>query len=235
MSAFKYIDSVKVIGNTSTPKALLILIHGLSNREEQWIRLCEEVYTKEMPDLLCMLPQAQEHEVTLLKRSATSWYDIVKPATEVADKEGVLGSAKEILDYVNSECKNNGWGPLPTVFGGFSQGGLVSLTATLINASTDGGVAVKGVASLCGFMGSQSALFGLSDTKPKPFSFGVFHGAEEKIVPLPMIKGASEAVKSALGDGICVGPYIEYPGLDHAMNDQMMKVDVLAFLKQTLF
>lgn len=243
-----YISGYNVVGNTKDPKGILVMVHGLGDtRDPEWVKLCEEHYAREMPHLACILPKAQEKQATVYDgKVMPAWFDIRAVGTDVEDVQGVHGSSDEVLEKVNQFVVEQGWKgtadpPLPTVFAGFSQGALLSLTAALKNNSSPApasrAIDVKGVASMGGFIGAETATLGLNQqSQVSPFRLGVFHGKADTVVPTSMVWGATKRLKEtpATANSVAVGPFEEYPGLEHDTSEKMMKQDVLQFLKETL-
>lgn len=133
-----------VLPHLSIPSAHLnhhnstcFILHGLGDSGKGWADVAQ-MLARKLPRTKFILPHAPEKPITLNQgNSIPAWYDIVCLSEgSPQDKEGIIQSAKGILELVAEEEKR-GISRDKIVIGGFSQGGAVALTTGLLFKQID--------------------------------------------------------------------------------------------------
>lgn len=154
-----------------------------------------------------------------------SWYDIIHldPIEPIEDKTGFESSSKSIASLVDKLLNTHQ--PERLILGGFSQGGAISLYATL-----KGYIKPFSLIILSSYLPFAKTDFNLITSIPSKSQLGLIpvfwgHGTVDPLIPLQWAKFSSEKI-SKVFKSIC---FKEYPGMGHsACEDEI--VDIRTFL-----
>ncbi|TWI48246.1 phospholipase/carboxylesterase [Pseudomonas duriflava] len=158
--------------NTSTPKARLMLLHGIGSNEANLISLAAS------------LPE--DLEILLLRGplqvgpQGFAWYQVTftnnGPSFNYVQAEA---SRKLLQSFINAQSK------LPTVIAGFSQGGIMSSSLGLTEPEL-----VKGFALLSGRMLREIEPQIASTERLQSTSAFIAHGQRDDVLPIDWAKEA---------------------------------------------
>ncbi|KAI9348935.1 Phospholipase/carboxylesterase/thioesterase [Zopfochytrium polystomum] len=179
-----------------------------------------------LPHVRFVLPTAPAIPVGINEGAVMpAWFDI--HAFGKYDEQGVLDSVDYVKSLIASEQATAGIRPDRIVLGGFSQGCVVALTASMRLESK-----LAGFIGLSGFMLPKAADEGetlLTSTANASTPFLVGHGDVDPMVKLSRAESAVARLR-ALGRNV---EFKTYHGLGHSSCDQEA-LDVARFLMKVI-
>ena len=160
-----------------TPRFSVIWLHGLGADGNDFVPVVTEMDLPPELAVRFVFPNAPSMPVSINNGYVMpAWCDIVQPdlAREV-DREGILRSVTYLQSLVRAEAER-GIPPERVVVAGFSQGGVVALTAALRSADP-----LAGVMAL-------STYLPLETEAPSHHDLEIFqgHGRMDNVVPYPV-------------------------------------------------
>lgn len=217
-----------VVGDPAKAKGLVTLMHGLGDTANGWLDAAEAIASRE-PSLLFLLPTAPTRKVTLnMGATMPAWYDIIGlTADSREDNEAIAESAAYIVALAQETARKHRIRPENVVYGGFSQGSVISLFAGLTAE-----VAPRGVLVLSGYLGGRAALVSQAREANKNVRVLVCHGTSDPLLPLARAKQTVEGLVKMIGVAASGVTFKEYPGLAHSANQQEID-DVRRWLAET--
>lgn len=163
-----------------------------------------------------------------------AWYDIMELKSEARqDKEGILQSAKEILELVAEE-ERKGISRGKIVIGGFSQGGAIALTTGLLFKSIedqDSSAKFAGVMALSTYLPIQDHFLAHKDDIPVDTPIFMSHGTEDQVISFDWGNQSKTALKRELRCGDV--SFEKIPHLGHSVNEKVIE-SMAKFLKKVL-
>lgn len=121
------------------PPATALLIHGLGGTGEEWAFISVAMSFFSLNYVKFIIPSASVRNVTYLRQTVPSWFDITQFGTNATVNRGeLLESTRRIYGIIRGEVRN-GVLPRRIFVVGFSQGGAVALTSFLRSQWAIGG------------------------------------------------------------------------------------------------
>ncbi|XP_023332641.1 acyl-protein thioesterase 1 [Eurytemora carolleeae] len=209
-----------ILNASARHTATLVFLHGLGDTGLGWAGALNTI----KPDFLKVIcPTAPMLPVTINGGAAMpAWYDITsldEKDEKREDSAGVDWAVDYLMNIVKGEEKH-GIQADRVMIGGFSQGGAVSLRATLTSENQLAGC----VALSCYLPGNISAL------KKRIVDTPVFqaHGDSDSVVSFARGAATSSIVKSMAGNH----KFVTYPGMGHEATPAELE-DIKKFLLET--
>ena len=177
------------VGNRSNPSGIVTLTHGLGDTASGW-EDSAAYFASRLPHLLFVLPTAPQQKVTMnMGAVMPSWYDIrgIGPNSN-EDGEGIFDSASYVANLASHTCEKYKLSTNRIVFGGFSQGAVVSLAAGLTAP-----FAAKGVLMLSGYFGGRTFLTNLIEpANVKSILIRMCHGTRDPLINIDFARKSKE-------------------------------------------
>lgn len=199
---------------------VLFFMHGLGDCADSFIDLFESAQIAP-PDFKIVLLNADKNPVSINGGFIMpSWYDISfnssNDYTKCTSESDVKKSTIKVMNYVNSELSlvNNNYKNI--FFGGFSQGGCMSLYIGL-NQEYDFG----GIICLSGMLFP----FIKYEQSKKSLPIFIAHGKKDNVIPITV---AEQSFKVLLNDGLKNISYNVY-NIDHTISMEELQ-DLKGFL-----
>lgn len=229
MSALK---TIAINPSVGVPTASVIFAHGLGDTSAGWVDVCQMLSQRpSLKHIRFVLPTAPVQPVSLnFGMKMTSWFDIrhLEDKEGQADEAGMLQSAESIKALAAAEEAGTGV-DMPTgtrvardriVYGGFSQGAVLSYLAGLSSVGVEKRP-VAGLVALSGWLPMRHKVASWFKDSSEPPVFPVFHGHgdADPIVKYSFGARSTELLKEGLGFGpfrqITDGPHKgKYTGVD---------------------
>lgn len=210
------------------------ILHGLGDSGNGWAQVAQ-ILSRKFPMTTFILPHAPKKKITLNQGySMPAWYDIMELRSDARqDKDGILQSAKEILELVAEE-ERKGIPRSKIVIGGFSQGGAIALTTGLLFKSIekkDSSSKFAGIMGLSTYLPIKDYFMDRKDEIPVDIPIYMSHGTEDQIISFDWADKSKTALKKELK---CENVSFEkIPHLGHSINEKV--IDSMAkFLKKVL-
>ncbi|THU76585.1 Phospholipase/carboxylesterase [Dendrothele bispora CBS 962.96] len=229
--ALKYITVPAAAKHTAT----IIFVHGLGDSGFGWQPVGEMFQRdKSMQHIKWVLPHATMQPVTANGGMVMpSWFDIYSfTKRDKEDEEGMKKSVSLLRELVDAEIAA-GIKPERIVFGGFSQGAVLTLLAGL---TTD--MPAAGFIALSGRVPLQDKFKSmiLPEALSKTFFWG--HGEAD---PLMKYEFATESITLLKEAGVSVTGEVEgkgmtfksYPGLEHSTDMGELR-DLMTWIKKVI-
>ncbi len=195
------------ISPNNPPTKAIIFLHGLGASYQDFIFLPDLLACQTEHDWLVILPNANEKAITVNGGyEMPAWYDITSmDLTNKDDMHGINESVTSIIEIIDAITKQ-GVDEKDVFLGGFSQGGVISLT-TLVQY--DGELA--GVIGLSTYLPKSQAL----TTSPKTTAVFMGHGKHDPVIKIMH----AEQSKQQLITAGCKVTWHEYE-MEHSVNEQ---------------
>lgn len=149
-----------------------------------------------------------------------AWYDIISlDEKSPQDKEGILQSAKSILEIVAQE-ESKGIPRDRIVIGGFSQGGVIALTTGLLFKSISESDEKKfaGILALSTYLPIHEHFSAHQKEIPTETKIYMAHGKDDQIISHKWAEMSRSYLKNNL---MCSNVEFEsFPHLGHSVNDK---------------
>jgi len=163
---------------SSTPKASIILLHGLGSSGHDFVEFVPHIAGHE--EMRFIFPHAPQQPVTLNNGlMMAAWYDICGlSANAKQDKIGLEKSRQLVEELIEHEI-NRGVDSHRIILGGFSQGGALALHCGLRHPRRLGGIF-----ALSTYLPVAADVAAEAHAINKPTSIFLAHGNEDPIVPI---------------------------------------------------
>jgi predicted esterase len=213
------------VGNTRNPTGLVVFCHGLGDTCDGWASMLEE-WSLRHKHLLFVLPTAAEQKVTMnMGMAMPSWYDIKGISlTAPEDVAGVFISVSKVEELVADACAKHKIDAARVVYGGFSQGAVVSLSTGLTTSP-----APAGIMALSGYLGAREEVAKRCKNPATPIFMA--HGTADPVIPYVMSQGSHQLLTGAVK--ATQVEYKAYPGMPHSSCPQEM-ADASSWLGKVL-
>ena len=210
------------------PTAAVIWMHGLGDTPMGWAQQCAQWHKALEGKVKFILPHAFVQPVTCNGgMSMTSWMDLAEIPIRIASPDSGAQqqqSIEYVLGLAAAEAAK-GIPPERIVFGGFSQGGALSLACAINSGSK-----VAGCISLSGWaLPAQNIGSKVRSCASKGSPFLVCHGDADNVV---LTENAPHAAK-LLTDAGCDVTLKVFPGMAHSSCAQE-SWEVIDFLQKVL-
>ncbi|PKY02289.1 acyl-protein thioesterase 1 [Aspergillus campestris IBT 28561] len=216
--------------------ATVIMAHGLGDSGAGWMGLAQNWRRRGMFDEVAFIfPNAPMIPITVnFGMSMPGWYDITKLGRDLdfeesirsQDEEGILRS-RDYFNVLIKEQIDQGIKPSRIVLGGFSQGGAISVFASITNKEKLGGV----FGLSCYLLLSDRIKNQIPEDFPnKKTPFFLAHGLDDEVVNYEFGKTSSELVKQL---GVEDVTFKSYPDLGHSADPTEIQ-DLEQFLNKTI-
>ena len=211
------------------PTGTVIWMHGLGDTPMGWAQTCAQLHKASGGRWKFILPHAFVQPVTCNGgMSMTSWMDLAEIPIHIKSPDSGA-QQQQSIEYVLSLAAKEAAAGIPAnriVFGGFSQGGAMSLAATVSSgAKLAGCVCMSGWALPHQNLGSKIRSCANKDTP-----FLVAHGEADQVV---LAENGPHVAKLLVDGGAGDCTLKTYPGMAHSSRPQEEK-DVFEFLKRVL-
>lgn len=215
-----------VVGNEKNPTGLVVFSHGLGDTCAGWASNFEDV-ARRFPHLLFVFPTAPTQPVTMNGgMRMTSWYDIKAISFNAAeDVDGMVTSARKLVALATEYGAKHNIPMRRVVFGGFSQGAVISFHAGLTCA--EGRPA--GVIALSGYLGGREHV--AQHAKHADIPIFMAHGQADPLVPLMLSQGSKQVLEAQVNASQL--EYKVYPGMQHSACPQEL-ADMQLWLGKTV-
>ncbi len=199
---------------TQTPT--LVLMHGYGSNEDDMTS-----FAKALPEeLLVVCPRAP----LTLSTGRYSWYPLEKNGKErIYDITEVLSSSKKLGDYILQLIHKNKVHPDKIMLGGFSQGGIMTLTVALTQPDL-----ITAALCLSGQLLPELSNRIAKDRSLQQVKYFISHGTEDTVLPISNMKETAAMLESK---GIQVESHW-YP-VAHTMSQQNYR-DMIAWLNNQI-
>lgn len=213
---------IEPMGEKAT--ASVICIHGLGASGYDFEDLIPEFQRQLKQPVRFVMPHALELAVTVNRGySIPAWYDIANPdLSRDHDEEGILSSVSYIHYLIQEEIKK-GIPAARIIVAGFSQGGVMSLTAALSFNQSLGGCLV-----MSSYLAETEKLLAQFQEANQALPILWLHGRYDSIVPYV---NAEQAVSRLQSFGYSV-ELKNYP-VAHIISPKAIP-DILAYIAQRL-
>jgi len=210
-----------ILRSSGRHTATLIFLHGLGDTGFGW---AGALNTIKPPYLKVICPTAPIIPVTLNGgASMPAWYDILslEEGDKREDMEGVNTAVEELHGMIRAEVDNAGIASSRVMVGGFSQGGAVSLSATLSHPTPLAGC----LALSCYLPGMDRTV----DRKMSDTPVWQAHGDSDSMVPYSRGRLTAGILQKLVKEH----HFKTYEGMDHEAWPQEME-DMKVFIEQKL-
>jgi phospholipase/carboxylesterase len=206
----KSIENYYERGNTSNPKQLIFLLHGLGSNGQDLISLAP-YWQQYAPDALFISPDAPFHcdMVPPGYPNSYQWFSLQSRDKDNI-QEGIKIAEPILKDFIEQQRKRFDLSYKNIALVGFSQGTMMSLyTAPRLDET------------IAGVLGYSGALFGEEAITQDPDEFQkmpirLIHGEADDVVPVAAWHHANEILKAA---GYDISGHTT-PGLTHSIDEE---------------
>jgi len=206
---------------------VVIWMHGLGDTPHGWFRVAQTIQ-KALRHTRWILPCAPQRSVSCnMGMVMTSWMDLLRIPVAPSNKDNGkdLPESVEIIHKLIDSQVEAGIPPNRIVLGGFSQGGALSLVASLKYPKALAGACI--LSGWCPPSSDVASLASASENKGTPFL--VCHGSADRTV-LPVCGEGVREVLQAVGAPV---EFHMYLGMAHSSSPEE-EGDITAFLKRVL-
>ncbi len=183
------------------PKSILVLLHGYGSDGQDLIGLAP-LFADILVAPLIFAPNAPES--CPLNPSGYQWFPL-GDASSMMRLDGIAQTAETVHVLLEGLWAETGLAPADTILAGFSQGGMLSLTAGLAEPEP-----LAGIISFSGGLPFEKDNWPKIASRPPVM---LIHGDSDDVVPPMMSIGAGDALAA---EGIRVEKHIS-PGVGHGI------------------
>ena len=212
-----------------SPTATVIWLHGLGDSPNGWAQTCHMLFKALNFKVKFVIPHAFIQPVACNGGMAMpSWMDLDEIPIKVSSPDRGH-QQQQSIDYILSLAAKEVEAGVPAnriVFGGFSQGGALSLAAAVKS-----GLKIGGCICLSGWaLPAQNIGSSIKSAASKDSPFLICHGEVDNIV---LTENAPHAATLLREGGAADVSLKTYPGMAHSSCQQEER-DILAFLQRVL-
>ena len=219
-------------GHLHNHNSTCFILHGLGDSGNGWAQVAQ-ILSRKFPFTKFILPHAPNKPASLNRGySMPAWYDIFELRKDARqDREGILQSAREILDLVAQE-ERKGISRSKIVIGGFSQGGAIALTTGLLFKSIekhDQDTKFAGIMALSTYLPIKDHFMAHKDEIPVDTPIYMSHGTRDQVISYDWADKSKTALKEDLK---CENVKFEtIPHLGHSIDENVIE-SMAKFLKK---
>lgn len=165
------------IGNRVNPSGIVTLTHGLGDSASGWEDVAKDLAAQHR-HLLFLLPTAPKMPVTINMGSVmNAWYDIKSLASTSDNDPNILVTAHYVTTLARQAANKYRVPTSRILFGGFSQGGALSLVSGLTAPYRPAGLII-----LSGYFAAAELVIPKMTNKDLPMI--MCHGTMDNVLPL---------------------------------------------------
>ncbi|WP_295644687.1 dienelactone hydrolase family protein [uncultured Methylibium sp.] len=196
------LDSIEIETDDS-PRASMIVLHGLGADGNDFVPICDELELDAVGPMRFVFPHAPTRPVTINGGYVMrAWYDILGPDLARREDEAGLRASLADVEALIAREKSRGIPASRIVLAGFSQGCAMTLLTGLRHAER-----LAGLVGLSGYLPLASTTEAERSAANADVPIFLAHGRADPVIPLARASASRDALQ-ALGHPV---EWHEYP------------------------